>query len=959
MAALSGLLNKMKRQSKTLQDQVSALEKLSKEELTAIAVGEGEEALRVAAIGRLNYGHPLTNLAFTCIVSSLQHKAKQRIAQLVDNGSINIEQLSADGADVMAQLSVVALCRQPELLQQVLGSTTDTELLYKVALEGASVKLRQLAAEKIDDEAQLKQLLKASKGKDKVVYRIVKAKCDRFRELERLAAETQVEIDTLCDQLELHSKRPFDKLFTARTKQLKMRWQRVEQQAPASIAERTQQALAACQHTIDKDLRQQADLEAREFAIANAYSQQQEIIADLCNLLASLYAINRQEADTEQKTTLLLLQCRENWSNSEHYKPSPEVDKKVFVQLCAGITFQLQQLAEFGPLLQHMKILDQAPEIPDTESESASNRVTEANDEQDRDATHQSLTVRLQSAQLLSNQVVPQSVIDARALLADREKQLADKKTVERNLVRHIGALIRKANTAIDKGQSRQAAGIRRAIEDKLPGVESVPAYLSGQLEQLDEVLDKFLDWKCYVVQPKKQQLVEQMQVLTTSEENPEALATKIRRMQDEWRALSKGGHGQDQELWESFHQLAQTAYQPCKEYYDQLADIRRKNLEKRKQMVAQLKDYIASQDWHAVAWKEVEKFIPTALKEWRSYSPTERKLTKPVQEELDYNLDVIRQKLNVEYEKNRCTKQQLIEQIKLLVDMEDNRRAVREVKHLQSLWKAVGVTSRTDDKKLWKVFRDYCGNVFDKRQQQMAEFKAELNSNREKALSLRDTVDSLAELSGQALLDARERVKQLHREFKALGNLPKAKASELNRAFADAIKQFETNVSQQRKAAQQQVWVDLLEASNKVRLFQMAAANDGELGGDVEALQTEVQAYIDSIVLWPKKGLAAIEMKISNGVGNGNIAEHEQALKTLCIRAEILADRPTPAADQALRMECKIKRLEKGLGEKAQDIKVELDSMVLDWVAVGPVSTALYEPLLERFKQCWYQLLG
>jgi len=74
-----------------------------------------------------------------------------------------------------------------------LASQTDEALLHKVALEGATAKLRQVAAEKITDKAQLQDLLKESKGKDKAVYKIAKDKCDQFKEEEINKINAEIE----------------------------------------------------------------------------------------------------------------------------------------------------------------------------------------------------------------------------------------------------------------------------------------------------------------------------------------------------------------------------------------------------------------------------------------------------------------------------------------------------------------------------------------------------------------------------------------------------------------------------------------------------------------------------------------------------------------------------------------------------------------------------------------------
>lgn len=930
MTILSRLINKLKYQAETLEQQLQKIDQLPGEQLQAIALSDGDDSLRAAAIACLDYGQVLKDLAFSHTSASLTQKARLRIAILIDEGVLGIQQFSAENTDIMAQLSVVGFCKQPELPQQLLGSITDTQLLYTVALEGVSVKLRELAAARIDDETLLKQLLKKTRGKDKLVYKIVKEKCDGFRERDRLAEQVQREVVELCEQLEAHSRRGFDKLFTPQTNHLQERWQLLEPHSATAIQQRAQQALIVCQQTIEQHSRQQAEFEATESAIANASDLQQAVITDLGQILLTLYSLNDNEG-TSQDSELALAEGRQRWSQAIAYKAASDEDKRAFVQLCDGIGFQQQQLAEHGCLPQHTSLLV----------------------EQGTDLIHQSLRARLETAQLLVTESTPQAVLTARALLSARDKDKIEQAAAAKNLLRHTAALIRKADSAIQAGESRQAAGIRRSIEEKLLHIDSMPAFLARELQTLDEALGKLLDWKNYAVEPKQQQLIDKMQLLTNSQENPEALATKIKRLQDEWKGISKGSR--DQALWESFHQLAQQAYEPCKLYFDAQAQIRKDNLEKRKTLVDQLQAYSDSQQWDTVDltsinWGGVNTLIGTAIKEWRSYSPIERGPNQTVQLSFDRNLDLLRKQLNDYYQRNAVLKKQLIGKVQALLEQEDNRKAIDEVKRLQTDWKQFGPTARKDEQVLWKAFRSSCDAIFEKRQQLSAEFKAQLNANKGKAKALQLEVKVLLDLSGQELLDAKARVDECQQVFNELGQLPKAEASWLKQSFFNSVDEFASKLIQQRILAKEQVWLDLLEASNKVRLSQLAVAEPEQ---EQEQLRAAAQNFISNIKKWPKNGIAAIEAKIAEGSGDPSAAENQLALKTLCIRAEILVDKPSPAEDKLLRMDYQVKRLEKGLGQIIPDKKAELNTLLLDWIAVAPVATEVYQPLIERFIDC------
>ena len=934
MAILSRILGKMKAKPKTLDEQIDELDGLSDEVLAGIAVEDESEALRLAATDRLGYGPVLIKLAFDGSNASVHKKARQRIAGLIDKKTVSLDQLTRDGVDEMAQFAVVGFCEQDDLFEQLLNSSDDEDFFYRIALEGVSIKLRQLAAEKIKDESRLQVLLKETKGKDKQVHKIVKEKCDGFRKRDQLAAQAQVELTNLCERLEKQSKRPFDKGFSARVSHLQEQWTQLQSNADEVIAGRARQAFSVCQQTIDTYLKQQADAEALVVAVAKAAEQQAEIMVKLKGLLAHLFNC----AATEEERLLaerVVEESGRQWLEANEYKSASQSAQKAYTQLNDGINFQIQQLQQHGSLSDQLDAVNGIQsETPLEPGKAAVDDETETSDAQQYDV----LQARIRTADLLERELQPQSVSDAVALISQRKKQGAEKQQAEKSRFRHIGALMRKAQSATDAGQSRPAAGIRRKIEEKIIESETLPAYLSKQLEQLDTALEKLLDWKDYVVEPKKQQLIEQMQALVDSSENPDALATKIRRLQDEWKGVSKGT--QDESSWEVFHELAQRAYQPCKVFFDQQAEIRSANLDKRIQLVAQLKDYLLVQQWGdeaetgvSIDWNTVEKLIATAIKEWRSYAPVERNANKKLQQEFDHVLNSIKSKLHNHYQKNADLKRQMIEQVQVLADHQDNRKAIEEVKRLQGQWKLAGAALRKDEQSLWKAFRKGCDVVFEKRQQQTEAFKAELEVNKDAALAVHQEVEGLLGLSGKSLLDARERVVECQQEFRAVGSLPKAQEKRLKQAFNGVIEKFDERVAQQLSAAKEQVWLDLLTATDKIRQYQIVSdEGNTELAG---TLEQKAKDFISGIEQWPKGGLAALEKKMAQEAFDVTQEDNELALRMFCIRAEILCDLPTPDEDKALRMEYQVSRLANGLGQNVPDKIVEMNAMTLEWVLV------------------------
>ena len=934
MAMMSQLLDKMK--PKTLEQRLAELPTLSMEALTLIIEGDDPESLRIAAVAHLVDSPVLTALAVTNDSLKLQQAAKIRIASLIDDGSIVVDEFSRRDMDSLVQLSIVGFCEKPDVLTQVLSTHTDEAFLYQIAIEGVPARLRELAAAKIEDANQLKQLLKDTRGKDKLVYKIVKDKCDQLRDQEKQAEQIQVDIGDLCERLEAHSKRPFDKQFLGRATRMIAAWADLESASSEPLKSQSQLAIALCQQTIETHELELATVAATKATNEAAEASINGVVDQLHRLLSQLYA---SDGNAEEVAGIALAHQNqvEQWNQAKAIVTVNNSAMKTFTLANEGMKLQMQLFNEQGSLQTQLTLLASIPADAETDEKAQ--------------VAFKSLKARLQTANILPSNIVPTLVLDARKILAKNDQYWADKKKVDIDRQRHINALISQANQALQKGLSRDAAGIRRTLERKLGALEKLPTAITAKVEHLDEALSKLLDWKNFAVEPKQQELIDQMQVLTESQDNPEALASKIRRLQDQWKSLSKDS--QDQQLWEVFHKLAEQAYQPCKVYYDQKSEIRRSNIEKRRTLVSQLNDYVTAQPWEgngaeSIDWKLAEKLIGTAIREWQSYAPTDRDANKPVQKKFDRLLDSLRSKLSAHQQQNAERKQQLIAQVDALLENSDKRAATEKVKQLQAQWQKVGVVPRKQEQKLWRLFRASCDAVFAQRHQQSVEFKAELNTHKGVAEELIKEVLTLGALSGKALLDGRTRVTECKREFSAVGNLPKAAVASISQRFQSAVTAFDTAITNQIAQAKLQLWDNLFTASAMIGLAQTTSDESAS-----DALLIKAQNFIASVEQWPKNGYQALEKKMARGSALDRTEDYQKALQLLCIRAEILADQETPPEDKALRMQYQVSRLQQGFGQNSSPNGVSIQDLVIEWIAAGAVANDIYEPLLERFNHC------
>nr|WP_298728463.1 DUF349 domain-containing protein [uncultured Steroidobacter sp.] len=724
----------------------------------------------------------------------------------------------------------VPVAAQEEQGLQAALEAGDMQTIARLVIDGTSTRIRQQAAEAIDDPALIRQLIRDARGgKDKSVYKILTRKRDALLAQEREVEQLHAEVAAVSAAIEKHSHRPYDAVFTPALEQLESRWAAVASHADPEVAEKTRQAIDRAREVIAEHLRQIAAEAARQLAAANAAAQAQ---------------LQREQ---EEKAAAAAAAERARIQEAEH-------------------------------------------------------------------------------------------------------KADVDKHEAEAKSLRQIGGLLRKAHGALAAGSSKTAAGLRRGIEEKLAGAPPLPPHLANQLRHLDEKLQELKDWKSFSVAPKRIELIERMESLIGATLHPTALAGHIKDLQEQWRTLTKGAGENGEAEWQRFHEAAQKAFQPCREYFEAQDQVKAENLHQRGLVFERLAAFEAQHNWEQPDWRNVITAVREARQLWRQHSPVDPAAAEELQGRFNALTSTLQSRIDAEYARNAKEKRLLIERARALSGAAEIRKAIDEVKRLQEKWKAVGPVSREDDRKLWEEFRKQCDALFQKRQQEFATQHAALDANKSQAVGLCEELDKIAQLSGQELIEGAKKLPDLRLAFEAIEELPKADARQLQSRFERAYERCRKAVAQEHAREAEQGWTALLDASNAVRAYRLAVARPADVP-EREALKQAAEAQLSTATKWPKRGLEVLKHALAQPAET-ELAANELALRTLCVRAEILTDTPTPAADQTLRREYQVKRLMQSMG---QGINAEegLDALTLEWLGVGPTEEGTYLPLLERFKAC------
>jgi hypothetical protein len=797
------------------------------------------------------------------------------------------------------------------------------DMLQKIACEGFNASVRRLAATLITQEQTLLSVAQAAKTKDKSVYRIVKNKLDELHEQQKADDAVVQKQQAIIAAMQQMVKASADPLYDAKYQALLDQWEQVR----ATSNEQTQAEFDAASRQVSERIEQESKVNEPEPAIAQAevkpeapvqtveatelMARRQTMLDTLLNDLVGSIEAGEFSEEIIQQNQHFLTGIQHQWRESEQVIAASKAETTEFQK--ASTAYEVG-LAKLHSLLTRYGDYD---------------AILTAIVEGANDSLAHELDEWLHDIDIVVGEHSPTPVTKLTEALKAYRATLAEHRQQEVEQVRSIRSQIRRCQSAIDEGSIRRASGLYQGIEDKLVDFNlDQHGGLKKAYDDTTEALEKLRDWQSYAVLPKKEALIKKMGALVHQSVPPDERAQSIRNMQEEWKQLSRGLQNRQQDLWETFHALAQQAYEPCKEFYTEQRHLREVNLAKRKEVVEQLTQYSAMIDWDAPDIKEIDRVLQAARNDWRHYSPVDRAASKNIQKQFDTLHQELFGKLAQEQAVFKEQKVDIIERAKALLTMDDVKKATNEAKALQQEWKAAGIVARKDEQRLWKEFREVCDALFSKRDEQTEAFKADLEENRVKAnevlASLEQLVDSEAPESEMSVFE------NLKSQYDKLGPLPKEHYNKLAKRYKTVCESFAAAINSAKRAQADAQWQAVITWVKEARF--------GDLSDEVLAEQWH-SIKVPSVA----KSLVDVKDQWQMPVDELNqAAMHEKTLDF-----EILVGAQSPAEDANMRMNLQVQRLSDGIGYQLTD--AEVHQSVVEWLSIGAVDKATYEQFESR----------
>ena len=270
-----------------------------------------------------------------------------------------------------------------------------------------------------------------------------------------------------------------------------------------------------------------------------------------------------------------------------------------------------------------------------------------------------------------------------------------------------------EAESLFSKGSIKVAQKKVREVISKSKELDKIPNKLRHKINFAIGQSRYFDDMSSFAANPKREELIKEISTIIQSPlESPKKQAHLIHDVQTKWQLLDLSSRPASKEQWNKFNELANKAWEPCSEYFDELKQIKINNAAQRMEIVNDINKYVEDNSSNWPQPKFLIQFLRQSFDEWQKYAPV-----------LDKDLNKLRnayfeakKPINDAIKKQEQivikAKEALIEKVNAITD-EDNDICIKKFNDLKNEWKKAGSAGRKADNKLWDKFNKSADRFF------------------------------------------------------------------------------------------------------------------------------------------------------------------------------------------------------------------------------------------------------
>lgn len=517
--------------------------------------------------------------------------------------------------------------------------------------------------------------------------------------------------------------------------------------------------------------------------------------------------------------------------------------------------------------------------------------------------------------------LVAEQIAQARFSAALDEAQAArrQKEARERELLAELEAAIESAGKAVAEGASARAHADMARIGALRRELGELPARLRQPLARLEAVYAPMREWQHWADNQRRRELCEEIEALAGSGLHPDAVATRVREAQAEWKRLDeleRRGSARPSGLGKRFFAACRAAMAPTEAYFDKRQELRTAHATALGELLQRAGALPGDADRKAAT--ALRRELAEAL---RSLDRVDPRARKTLYARLKQALAAVDRRID-ELDATVASARALLirEAEALTAEGGLQRGAVAAARELQQRWKEVEPGKRSRDQQQWEAFRAAIDKVFAALDSERSERAARESERRTTAEEACRRIEELA----AAAAPERGALARLETEWKALA----ARDEDLLRRFEVARQKLDEHfraAERARKHARFGAW----------RVRYQFCRDAERTPGEAQALQQGFAALAPSAI-----ATAALAERFEAALSGtaAPTASDAGAHHAVLLELESLAGIEPAQADREERRQLQLARLAARMqGGQALAADEELAGLLERWSALGP----------------------
>lgn len=575
--------------------------------------------------------------------------------------------------------------------------------------------------------------------------------------------------------------------------------------------------------------------------------------------------------------------------------------------------------------LDSLRAGDPAPEPADPEAtEQAAARATAAQLDAEIDAALETLRARIHKQVERRNRDYDKAL----GLMAELEGALRD------NELQHA----ERANNRL------------LSIMGNIPGLSEQRWHdIEKRLNRVRPRLRKLESWRHWGTTQARQELISQVTRLPEEGLAPEELAQRIRQAREQWQQWNQSGDHASDELWKSFDKACEEAYKPCRAHFRKLREQRAEHLRQRQAVIDRLNARYESTDWKAPDWRELDRLVRQARRDFHRAGTIDFKHRKPLARALDTALERFEEYLARERAHSLRVRERLIADIEALAEVEPLREALERLEALKKQWQVTVVSKRKVENELWQRFQAACERTYARRDAERREQDAARKNHLRQKQALIEALEQTIAAGDAALLENAAQLARTRERWAEIGAVPRQQERSLDQRWNVVQKKFRKAL----QAAEEKSKLSELDG-----LAQRAALCHRWEQAVLAGVPTEPEAARAEWSALPAlsgAAGAAMEQRFAQAfewADEQTLADNLARKQEACLRLEVILELESPADCQGERMAYQVARLNASL-KKDPDARDDPEELLHTALVTGAVPAVAAAAIEQRLQNC------